>query len=76
VAIVKGEDGNADVKLLNNPATATLSISYRSDKQINSTLKVYSISGAQVYQTKLNASAGKTTSAFLFSSYRTELMCL
>ena len=58
VVIVKGEDESADVKVLNNPATANLNITYKSDRQINSTLKVYSISGAQVYQTKLNASAG------------------
>jgi hypothetical protein len=58
VVIVKGENENVDVRLLNNPASANLNISYKADKQINTTLKVYSISGAQVYQTKLNASAG------------------
>lgn len=58
VVMVKGESENIDVQLLNNPATANLNISYRTDTQINSTLKVYAISGAQVYQIKLNASAG------------------
>jgi hypothetical protein len=58
VVIVKGGNENVDVKLLNNPATANLNISYKSDKQINTTLKVYAMSGAQVYQTNLKASAG------------------
>ena len=58
VVIVKGGNENVDVKLLNNPATASLNISYKADKQFNTTLKVYSMSGAQVYQAKLNASAG------------------
>jgi hypothetical protein len=58
VVIVKGGNESVEVKVLNNPATANLNITYKSDKQTNSTLKVYSISGAQVYQTKLNASAG------------------
>jgi hypothetical protein len=58
VVIVKGENENVEVKVLNNPATANLNINYKADKQINSTLKVYSMSGAQVYQTKLNVAAG------------------
>jgi hypothetical protein len=58
VVIVKDGNENVDVKLLNNPATANLNISYKADKQFNTTLKVYSMSGAQVYQTTLNASAG------------------
>jgi hypothetical protein len=58
VVIVKGEDESADVKVLNNPATTNLTITYKAGQQTNSTLKVYSISGAQVYQSKLNASAG------------------
>ena len=58
VVIVKGEDEQVAIKLLNNPATSNLNITYKANNQVNTTLKVYSISGAQVYQTKLNASAG------------------
>ena len=58
VVIVKGEDEQAEIKVLNNPATSNLNITYKANNQVNTTLKVYSISGAQVYQTKLNASAG------------------
>ena len=58
VVIVKGEDEQVAIKLLNNPATSNLNITYKANNQVNTTLKVYSISGAQVYQTKLNATAG------------------
>lgn len=60
VVIVKGENESVDVQVMNNPAAVNLNITYKADRQINSTLKVYSMSGAQVYQTKLNASAGTT----------------
>ena len=56
--ILKGEDENAEVKVLNNPANANLNISYKVAHQGNTTIQVYSISGAQVYQTKLNVSSG------------------
>ena len=55
---MKGESENAEIKVLNNPATANLNISYKAEKQISSTLKVYSMTGAQVYQAKMNGSAG------------------
>ena len=58
VAIVKGEDEAVEIKLVNNPATASLNITYKTDKQASTTLKVYSISGAQVYQAKVNTVAG------------------
>ena len=44
--------------MLNNPATTSLNVSYKAANQANTTVKVYSVSGAQVYQVKLNASAG------------------
>jgi len=58
VVIVKGEGENAEVKLMNNPATANLNIYYKATSQENATIKVYSISGAQVYRAILNSSAG------------------
>lgn len=58
VVIVKGEDESVNIHLLNNPASATLNITIKSDKQVNSTFSVYSISGAQVYQANMNTSAG------------------
>lgn len=58
VIIVKGENENVEIKVMNNPATSNLNVSYKADKQINSTLKVYSMTGAQVYQAKLNGAAG------------------
>jgi hypothetical protein len=58
VVIVKGADENVEIKLLNNPATSNLNITYKANNQVNTTVKVYSISGAQVYQTKMNANAG------------------
>ena len=56
--MVKGEDEKIEVKLMNNPATSNLTIAYKADQRINSSLKVFSMSGAEVYQTKLSAPAG------------------
>jgi hypothetical protein len=58
VVTVKGQDENVEIKVLNNPATTNLNVTYKSSNQVNTTLKVYAVSGAQVYQAKLNASAG------------------
>ncbi len=58
VVIVKGDDASVNVKVLNNPATANLNVSYKSSNQANTTIKVFSMSGAQVYQSNINASAG------------------
>jgi hypothetical protein len=58
VVTVKGEDGNVDVKLLNNPATATLNITYKTYSAQNTTIRIYSIAGVKVYEQKLNAGAG------------------
>ena len=58
VVIVKGQDENVEVKVLNNPASTNLNVTYKAANQVSTTVKVYSVSGAQVYQVKLNASAG------------------
>jgi hypothetical protein len=58
VVIVKGEDEAINVHVLNNPASTQLNITFTSDKQMNSSFKVYSMSGAQVYQATMNTTAG------------------
>lgn len=58
VLVLKIGKANENVQILNNPASSTLNITYRSDKETNSTIRIYSISGIKVYEQKVNASKG------------------
>lgn len=54
VVNVKGDEVSVEVKVLNNPATSNLNIAYKMPSKGDASLKVYAVSGAQVYQSKLN----------------------
>ena len=58
VLVLKTGNANADVQILNNPASSSLNITYQSGKESNNTIRVYSISGIKVYEQKVNASKG------------------
>lgn len=58
VVIVKDGAPEMQVTLLNNPATTALTLALTTRETMNTTVKIYSISGAQVYAANLNAAQG------------------
>lgn len=57
LVLKNGNDGD-EVRVLNNPATSSLSITYQAGAARNSNIRVYSIAGVKVYEQKVNAGKG------------------
>jgi hypothetical protein len=58
VLVLKNGGAGDEVRVLNNPATSNLSITYQASAAKNSNIRVYSIAGVKVYEQKLNAGKG------------------
>ena len=58
VLVLKNGSAGDEVRVLNNPATSNLSITYQASAAKNSNIRVYSIAGVKVYEQKLNAGKG------------------
>jgi hypothetical protein len=58
VLVLKAGNTDGNVRILNNPATSTLNITYHSDKKANNTIRIYSISGIKTYEQQVLMSEG------------------
>lgn len=61
ILTVKDDSDSVEVKILNNPASANLNIRYNTTNPANTSLKVYTVTGVQVYQANVKASAGSSS---------------
>ena len=57
IVLKSGNDSDA-VRVLNNPATSSLTFTYQAGTAQNATIRVFSIAGVKVYELKVNATKG------------------